>query len=107
MSFKQLKNKPIVKFITNKYIILLVVFLIWMFFFDENSVLMHYDFQKEIRKLNHEKEYFQQEISNDKTLIDSLQNPKNLEKFAREKYFMKKDSEDIFLIEYDTLKKSK
>lgn len=105
MTLKQLKNKPFVKFITNIYVIILSVFLVWMVFFDENSFLNHREFDKEIDKLNREKEYYQSEIEQDKELIEKLKNEEDLEKFAREEYKMKKENEEIYLIEYDTLKK--
>lgn len=105
MTLKQLKNKPFVKFITNIYVIILSIFLVWMVFFDENSFLNHREFDKEIDKLNREKEYYQSEIQQDKDLIKKLENKEDLEKFAREEYKMKKENEEIFLIEYDTLKK--
>ena len=74
MTLKQLKNKPFVKFITNIYVIILSVFLVWMVFFDENSFLNHREFDKEIDKLNREKEYYQSEIKQDKELIEKLKN---------------------------------
>ncbi|MFK5958544.1 MAG: septum formation initiator family protein [Lutibacter sp.] len=106
MTFKQFKNKPIVKFITNKYVIVFVFFIIWMFFFDENSLLNHLEFNKEINKLNSKKEYYQREIKQDKELIKKLEDKEELEKFAREQYHMKKENEEIYLIEYDTLEKN-
>jgi len=106
MTFKQFKNKPIVKFTTNKYIIVLVIFVIWMVFFDENSILNHLEFNKEIDKLNTEKEYYKNEIKKDKELLKKLENKQELEKFAREQYNMKKENEEIYLIEYDTLAKN-
>lgn len=105
MTFKQLKNKPLVKFITNRYVLIFVIFTIWMVFFDENSLLNHWELDAEIKKLNEEKEYYQTEINADKELIKNLQNNEDLEKYARETYKMKKENEEIFLIEYDTLKK--
>ena len=105
MTLKQLKNKPFVKFITNIYVIIISIFLVWMVFFDENSFLNHREFDKEIEKLNREKEYYKSEIEQDKELIEKLENKEDLEKFAREQYKMKKENEEIYLIEYDTLKK--
>ena len=103
MTLKQLKNKPIIKIITNKYVIILSIFIIWMVFFDENSLLNHMEFNKEIDKLESEKEYYKSEIYKDSYLIHKLENKKELEKFAREQYNMKKENEDIYLIEYDTI----
>jgi cell division protein FtsB len=103
MTFKQLKNKPFIKFITNKYVVFLSLFIIWMTFFDENSYLNHLEFKKEIDKLKNEKKHYKSEIFKDSIFIKKLENPEELEKFAREKYNMKKENEDIYLIEYDTL----
>ncbi len=105
MTFKQFKNKPFIKFITNKYVIIFSIFVVWMAFFDENSLINHFEFNKEINKLNSEKEYYKTQIKQDKELINKLKNKEELEKFAREEYNMKKENEEIFLIEYDTLPK--
>lgn len=106
MTFKQFKNKPIVKFITNKYVIIVAFFVVWMVFFDENSLLNHYEFNNEIEKLENEKKYYKTEIEKDKALIKKLKNKKELEKYAREQYNMKKENEDIYIIKYDTLKEN-
>ncbi|NOR27161.1 MAG: septum formation initiator family protein [Lutibacter sp.] len=105
MTFKQFKNKPLVKFITNRYVIILSIFIVWMVFFDENSIINHREFNKEINKLKSERDYLNNEIKQDNKLIKKLENKDDLEKFAREEYHMKKENEEIYLIEYDTLKK--
>src|SRR5210317_2230919 len=104
MTFKQFKEKSTVKFFSNKYVIILLTFAIWMLFFDENSLLNHLEFNKEIDQLNNEKEYYEAEIKSDKELIEKLNDEKELEKFARENYKMKKENEDIYIIQYDTIK---
>lgn len=103
MTFKQLKEKPTVKFITNRYVIILSFFIVWMVFFDENSWLNHLEFDKEIDKLNVEKNYYKSEIDQDKEFINKHNDREELEKFAREQYKMKKENEEIYIIEYDTL----
>ncbi|WP_111706516.1 FtsB family cell division protein [Lutibacter citreus] len=105
MTFKQFRNKPIIKLVSNKYFLILITFLVWMFFFDENSFLNHQEFNKEINKLKKEKEYYKTEIKSDKELIEKLDDKEKLEKFAREEYKMKKENEEIYIIEYDTLNK--
>lgn len=105
MTFKQFKNKPVVRFLSNRYVIILFIFIVWMVFFDENSYFIHRDLNKEIDQIEGATDYYQREISKDKKEIGDLQNPDSLEKFAREKYHMKKKDEDIYLIEFDTLKK--
>lgn len=103
MTFKQLKDKPTVKFITNRYIMILGIFIVWMLFFDENSWINHREFDKEINKLNVEKDYYKSQIDQDKDFINKHNDREELEKFAREKYNMKKENEEIYIIEYDTL----
>ncbi len=101
--FKRFKENKIVKIIGNKYIIILVLFVVWMFYFDENSYLNHRELNKEIDKLEDANKYYKTEIDKDKKVIDNLKDPDSLEKYAREEYKMKKENEDIYLIEYDTV----
>jgi cell division protein FtsB len=105
MTLKQLKNKPIFKILTNRYFIISIIFVVWMFFFDENSWLNHREFDADINKLKSEKEHYKSEIYKDSLLVKKLEDKKELERFAREKYHMKKDNEEVYLIEYDTLQK--
>lgn len=105
---KRLTDKnPVLKFLSNKYVLVLIFFIVWMLFLDTYSYLDHRFLDKEINELETNKEYYQNEITKDKKNIKTLKNPHQIEKYAREKYYMKKDSEDIFIIEYedDILKK--
>ncbi len=87
------------------YILVLTVFVIWMLFFDTNSLLIHLELRKEIKNLEKQQEFLKNEISKDKKIIEKLSDPKELEKFAREKYYLKKKDEEIYIIEYaDSLK---
>jgi len=104
MTFRQFRNKPIVKFLSNKYVVIILFFVVWMLFFDENSFINHHELDKEINKLEKSTDYFKKEINKDKKIIKNLQNPDSLEKFAREEYRMKKKNEDIYIIEFDTIK---
>ncbi len=105
MTFKQIKENKIVKFVTNKYVVILLFFIVWMLFFDENSYLNHRELNIEIDKLENANAYFKTEIDADDKIIQNLNTPDSLEKYAREEYKMKKKDEEIFLIEYDTIKK--
>ena len=98
---------PLLKFMSNKYVLVLVFFIIWMLFLDNYSYMDHRFLNKEIEELETNKKYYQNEIKKDKKNIKTLKNQHQIEKYAREKYYMKKDNEDIFIIEYeaDTLKK--
>jgi len=103
-SFKQFKENKIVKIVSNKYVIILVLFVVWMLFFDENSYINHRELDKEIDKLENANDYYNEQIEADKKIIDNLNDPDSLEKYAREEYKMKKENEDIYIIEYDTVK---
>ncbi len=105
MSFKSLKNNFFLKVITNIYLVILTLFIVWMLFFDENSYLNHRDFNREIHKLEIWIDYHKKKIAQDKETIKKLQDSLELERFAREKYLMKKENEDIYIIEFDTIKK--
>jgi cell division protein DivIC len=103
--FDTLKKNTIFKILTNIFVIILVPFIIWMLFFDENSYLIHRKFDKEIKGLESTISFYEDKISLDKETIKKLQDSLELERFAREKYLMKKENEDIYIIEFDTLKK--
>jgi len=104
MVSKKIKENKLFKFLTNSYVIILSSFIVWMFFFDTN-VQLNKEFKKEIKELNNTINFYKKEISKDKKTIIELQDSLQLEKFAREQYLMKKENEDIYIIEYDTLKK--
>jgi cell division protein FtsB len=72
-----------------------------MLFFDANSWLIHRELNNDMNALENEKEYYQKEIEKDKKAIKGLSTEEGLEKLAREKYYMKKDNEDIYIIEYE------
>lgn len=101
MSIKELKNKKGFKILTNRYVLVLTLFVVWMTFFDTNSLLIHLELREEIRKLEKQKAFFHEEINQDKEILKKLFNPGELEKLARERYYMKKENEEIFLIEYE------
>ena len=76
-----------------------------MLFFDANSYLFHRDLNKEINDLKEQKRLLEIEINNDKKLIEDLNDIDNYEAFARENFFMKKENEEIYIIEFqDSLK---
>jgi cell division protein FtsB len=83
----------------NKYIITSVAFVIWMLFFDRNDLISQFSYRKQLNKLITDKEYYMKEIAGNKQDMNELMSDReHLEKFARERYLMKKDNEDIFLI---------
>jgi len=94
--------KTIVKilpWLKNKYVITVVAFAVWMVFFDRNDLISQYSYRQQLEKLEEDKDYYFEEIElNKKNTHELMSNPDNLEKFAREKYLMKKENEEIFLI---------
>lgn len=108
MKYKDLKKKPWFKFMSNKYVLVLTVFLVWMLFLDSNSWLIHRELNQEIEEIKANKAYYQEEIKNDKRILKELDDSIEIERFARETYFMKRPNEDIYIIEYeDSLKTDK
>ena len=103
MNLKQIRENKVFRFLSNKYVIVLVLFFVWMGFFDENSFLNQRELDEEIDKLENANEYYKKQIDADQNIIDNLNDPDSLERYAREEYKMKKDNEDIFIIEYDTI----
>ena len=99
--FKKIKNSKFFKIISNLYILISVVFFIWIFFIDSNSILVNIKLNKEISELKERKEILENQIQMDKKIISNLQNPDSLEKYAREKLYMKKENEEIFIIEFE------
>jgi len=92
--------------LSNKYFLILLVFAVWMVLFDTNSFFVHKELNDETNELQNNKEYFQKEITKDKTFIQKLDDDDEMEKFARETYYFKKENEEIFIIEHeDSIKK--
>jgi len=94
-------KKHVLSIFKNIFILIFVVFAVWMLFFDTNSLLTHLELNSEMDDLENEKEYYKREIKKDSKEIDKLSNDGGLEKFAREKYYMKKEKEEIYIIEYE------
>lgn len=101
-------NSKYLKPFKNLYVLIFAVFVVWMLFFDANSWLIHRELNADTEDLKNEKEYYQKEIEKDEKAIKELSTDEGIEKLAREKYYMKKDNEDIYIIEYeDSIKKQK
>ena len=93
----------ILNFLKKTYVIIILFFVVWMIFFDTNSALMHFELNQKIKKLESQKNYYKEEIKKDKASINEIESDSGIEKYAREKLFMKKENEEIFLIEFDTI----
>ncbi len=87
-------------FLKNKYLLTGVGFLVWILFFDARDfITSHFRERNELLKLEQSKKYYEQQIAATKQELEQLKtNPAILEKYAREKYLMKRDNEDLFII---------
>ena len=96
---KALFFRKLLKPLANKYLIAFIVFSVWMIFIDDNNIFF---LRKNVNKLKEyrlEKAYFLEKIRKDSIHLQEMKaNAKNLDKFAREEFLMKKKDEDIFLI---------
>jgi cell division protein DivIC len=94
----QVKN--IIVFFRNKYILTLTVFAVVMLFIDHNDIFNQLDRKKQLNDLLVSKKYYEQQIEQTKKNLSDLQNNSAaLEKYAREKYLLKRDNEDVFVID--------
>lgn len=85
--------------IRNKYILTIIIFLIWVLLFDSNNLITRYKDMRELHKLKIDREYYIKRIEVDKQKLHELKTDNhNLEKFAREQYHMKKSDEDLYII---------
>ena len=90
--------------LTNKYLLSFVFLIVWIVFFNEINIFDQKDKLQELSNLNKKKAYYIKEIEAAKQeLSDMKNNPEALEKYAREKYLMKKEGEDIYIVEEDSL----
>jgi cell division protein FtsB len=91
--------KRLIDLFKNKYFLVTVAFVVWMVFFDKNDLLSQYQYHQEVSKLKQERDFYKdQTVKVSKDLDELTSDPKKLEKFAREKYLMRKDNEDVFVI---------
>lgn len=92
----QILQQRIPKPLRSRYVIVTILFLIWMVFFDKHDVFTQWHLSKTKAKLEMENEYFENKIG--EVRQDRMDLEQNVEKFAREKYFMKRPNEEVFVI---------
>ncbi len=87
------------KVLLNKYFLATLAFVLLLIFSKSNGIVRQIKQSRKIERLKAQKAYYKKEIENTKKTLNALQfDTARLEKFAREKYFMKKDNEDVFVI---------
>lgn len=83
----------------NKYFLSLVLFSVWVIFFDQHNLVDRYKSKQHLNQLKSDTVFYQQKIRKDRETMKLLKtNPQNLERFAREQYRMKAPDEEVFVI---------
>ena len=86
-------------YLNNKYVIIITLFIIWIVFFDNYNLIRQSKIKKEIKQLEENKNFYSKEIKKDSTEYHELLNSdEKKEKFAREKFLMRKENEDVYII---------
>ncbi len=101
MSVKRIRNlyEKLPAPLRNKYLITFVVFLIWIFFIDTFDIITQVRMNNEFKQLKEQQKFYKVEIEKDSIKVYNLNNnPEEQERFARERFLMKKDNEDVFIV---------
>ncbi|NDC79460.1 MAG: septum formation initiator family protein [Chitinophagia bacterium] len=86
----------------NRYTLTLVCFVVWMLFFDRDDVLTQWSRQRQLDDLNRSRDYYRRQIVDARNELDSITvDPAAIERIARERYLMKRDGEELFVITRD------
>ncbi|MBC8173750.1 MAG: septum formation initiator family protein [Chitinophagales bacterium] len=96
---ERIRNWNVPKIFLNKFVFTFFIFMVWMSFFDQNNIIVQLDRRNDLRQAAVQKEFYAEETEKAKLQLSQLLTDKqSLEKFAREKYYMKKPNEDVFVI---------
>lgn len=95
-------KKQLWSILKNKFFIVTTAFVVWVGFFDQNNIIHLQSLRSELHKVQKERQFYLDEIDRDtRTYMEVVSSMDRLEKMAREKYQMKRDNEDIYLIVYE------
>lgn len=95
----KIKMKKLLKYGGNFYVLSILFFLFWMIFIDSNNLVNHFRLSQKLSQLEDQKEFYLEKKEKIKAEREELMsNPELLEKFARERYLMKKPTEDLYVI---------
>jgi cell division protein FtsB len=95
--------KKIFSIFKNKFLLTIILLGVWVALFDKNDIATQWELKQEVKTLQAERNYFANEIRDISSNLRELNtNPLTLEKFAREKYLMKRENEDVFILVNDT-----
>jgi len=92
----------IFRFLRNKFLLATIFFVLWILFFDHNNFFQNRQYRSELKTLTDNKKYYKEQIEKTKREIELIKtSPLWIEKIAREKYLMKREGEDIFVVKED------
>ena len=92
--------KKLIPFLANRYFIACLAFVLWMLFFDQRNFFLQRDRVTELEKLELAKGYYEKEIAITQDQLNKLQsNPGAVEQYARERYLLRREGEDVYLFE--------
>jgi cell division protein DivIC len=98
--------KKIIPYVANRYFVAILAFVVWMLFFDQRDFFTQRDRAAELEKLEQAKTYYEKEISATQEQLNNLQsNPGAVEKYARERYLLRREGEEVYLFEDTASKK--
>jgi cell division protein FtsB len=97
-------GRVLITILTNRYLLAITAFAVWITFFDENNLFVQHRRTRELSDLKSKIDYYHNQVNLTKKELDDLKNdPAALEKYAREKYFMKRDNEEVYIIDTDSI----
>jgi cell division protein DivIC len=100
---KLFEKYPALKWLTNKYALTGLGFVIWMIFLDANNYFIHAELDEQIENLENDIEFYEETLAEERELLHQLEtNPEAFERYARENFGMHKEGETITIIEYET-----
>jgi cell division protein FtsB len=95
--------QKIMPYVANRYFVVSIGFVVWMLFFDQRDFFQQRERAAELKKVEDAKKYYQKEIEYTQKQLNNIQNNKSaIEKYARERYLLRREGEELYLFE-DTL----
>ncbi len=92
--------KKILSLLKNRYVLVTLFMITWLAFFDRYNFIKRWEDNSELRKVRQESEYYKKQIEDIRKKSDELvKNKESMERFARERYYMKKDNEEVYIVE--------
>ncbi len=103
MNWAEIKKTTWFKCFVNKYVLISSLFVFWMLFFDDASLTQHITIDNEIEELKEDRDFYKDKLNEVKAELKKVkEDPESIEKIARERFYMKKDNEDIFILVDDS-----